>query len=223
MRKFMLLFLMMLVASCVQAPWKTQTAFTCEQIAWLQRQVNTVTPIKTLRDSIHEEFDLPLERIEARSDENDPAIHYVTWTDQRKLTYRATLDAKGQISSIGVDAANTPGDQLLSCLGQPSHYYAYARWEENGPWHRAYLFFPAQGVMAHGSDHWRADNATQPIPAIDGQFPFNELMIVKPQPIEQILTAGWGDYGPRRILQECKPWPGAWEKIEFAYKSSLEQ
>jgi len=225
MRKLWGLIAVLFLAARCQSPQALGPALTCGQIAGLQERIGVAVSPEQLREQIHEEYELPSDQVEIAKRENRDnilAIAYrVSWADKHKLEYMAYLDDQG-IAELRVWKTHTTGDQLLSCLGQPTQYYAYASWEENGPHHRVYLFFPAQGVIAAGSDHWRADNATQPIPLIDGQFPFDDLMIVKPQPMEQLVNIGWGRSGSG-ILAGSKPWLGAWEKIEFAYRSSLEQ
>lgn len=223
-----LIFLLGLpLTSCAYFPRGPEVALTCEQITWLQQQIGITTSPETIRNSVRTAFSLPLEAVRVVHSAVDGTVmnsdeaEFVRWLDQRKLAFVIHLDAQGQVVRIDNSNMRTPGDNLLACLGQPVQYYSYAAWEENGPHHRLHLFFPGRGVIAHGSDHWQGAYK-DPIPAIDGKFPFYDLMIVKPQPLEQLLAKGWGDYGPR-ILQESKPWPGAWEKIEFAYKSSLER
>ncbi len=209
----------LLLAACVNP-----LPISCDQITMLRNQMGVVFSPQDFQQWVRTTYQIPDNAIMATnsimSDRQD-VDSGVRW-QARGTQYDAQF-GKGELLRLSIGKWNaTSGDQLLACLGQPSHYYSYAAWEENGPWHRVYLFFPEQGVFAHGSDHWRGAYK-DPIPAIDGKFPIDALLLVKPGSLEQLLTAGWGDLGPRRILQESKPWPGAWEKIEFAYKSSLEQ
>ncbi len=220
MRRLLFLLPALLLASCVYPPWTTQAALTCEQIAWLQQQVGTIASLDGLRDSIHEEFALPLETIEARAADgtvvNDNATHFVTWTDQRKLTYRAYLDAQGQIIQMGVGDTDTPGDQLFACLGQSSYYYTETTWEEVGPARFIMLFFPLEGVGTKGWQYLRQDvSDPKSIPVVNGQFKFDSFVFVAPQSAEQIMKVGWPGYARENILTLLKPWPGAWAKIEF--------
>lgn len=217
MRKLLLLLPVLLLTSCFFTPGKTRAPFACEHIASLQRQVGTDTSIEALRDSIQGESGLPLERIEARiadgSVVNADATHYVTWTDQRKLTYRAYLHDR-QVIEVRVDNTEMSGGQLLACLGQPEQYYADSSWIEPGPVRDIYLFFPRQGIMAKGRQTFRGKVDLKQIPGVDDQFPFDDLTIVKPQSVEQIVAVGWGDYG-RVMLQKLRPWPGEWVKMEI--------
>jgi hypothetical protein len=224
MRKLWVLVAILFLTACIQLPHAQGPALSCEQVVELKKWIGMVVLPEQLRELIHEEYNLPLARVEIRIVDKaieDGIAYIMSWTDKCKLKYMAYLSDR-EIVKLRIWETSTSGGQLLACLGQPTHYYAYASWEENGPHHRVYLFFPAQGIMAAGSDHWRADNATQPIPLIDDQFPFDDLMIVMPQPMEQIVNIGWGKSGSG-VLAGSKPWPGAWEKIEFAYRSSLEQ
>ena len=217
MRKLWVLVAILFLAACVQLPHAQGPALSCEQIAGLQKQIGMVVSPEQLRELIHEEYELQLDRIEIVTIENRAsslAIAYrVSWTDKRKLSYSAYLDDQG-IVKLRVWETNTPGDQLLACLGQPSQYYADASWVEIGPVRDIHLFFPAQGIWADGRQYFRGDTDTKAIPVVDGQFPFDDLMIVKPQSVEQIINIGWGDSGPE-ILKRCKPWPDDWAKIEF--------
>lgn len=223
-----LIFLLTLpLTSCGYLPRGPEVALTCEQIAWLQQPIGVTTSPEAIRDSVRIAFSLPPEAVRVvhsgadGTAMNSDEAEFVRWLDQRKLGFVIHLDTQGQVARIDTSNMRTPGDNLLACLGQPVQYYSYAAWEENGSSHRLHLCFPEQGICAYGADHWRGVY-TDPLPAINSQFPFYDLMIVKPRPLEQLFVEGWGDYGPR-VLQESKPWPGAWEKIEFAYKSSLER
>ncbi len=216
MRKLWGLVAVLCLAACVQLPHAQGPALSCEQIAGLQKQIGMVVSPEQLRELIHKEYELPLARIEIRIIDkvtDDGIAYIVSWADKHKLEYMAYLGDQG-IVKLRVWETNTPGDQLLACLGQPSQYYADASGVEIGPVRDIHLFFPAQGIWADGRQYFRGDTDTKAIPVVDGQFPFDDLMIVKPQSVEQIINIGGGDSGPE-ILRQCKPWPGDWVKIEF--------
>jgi len=216
MRRLGVLAAILLLAACCPILGTRGPALSCEQIAGLQQRIGMVASPEQLREILHEEYELPMVRIGVRPVDKvtgDGIATIVSWTDKRKLEYMAYLSSQG-VMRMRVWQANTPGDRLLACLGQPTHYYAETSWVETGPVRDLYLFFPTQGTMAVGRQTFRGDTDIKLIPVVDGQFPFKDLMIVQPQSVEQVTNIGWGDYGPE-ILKQLKPWPGDWARIEF--------
>lgn len=214
MRKLLYLAAVLLLAACRH----DGPALSCQQIAFLQDQVGTAVTPADFQQWVSMTYQLPLERITIAPTgavvRRQGMTSGVMW-ESVGLKYGAQF-GEGQLLRVWLSNTDTAGEQLLACLGQPTHYVATSRWEESGPWHSLDLFFPGEGTMAQG---WQAFPATidiTAIPVTDGQFLFKDLMIVKPQSVEQIINLGWGaDASGPEILKQLKPWPGSWAEVEF--------
>lgn len=213
MRKFIYLIALLLLVTCNQ---NDKLSLNCDQIAILRGHVGTAISPHEFQQWVSTTYQQPLNNITimpaAVEVVRQGMVTEVAWQNAG-LQYGAQFGEK-ELLRVWVWKTNTPGDQLLACLGQPTHYFATSALEESGPARSIYLFFPTRGIMVYGWQIFRATIDTKSIPVVDGQFPFQSLMIVKPQSVEQTIEIGWGDFGSD-ILRQLKPWPGDWAKIEF--------
>ena len=207
--------LCLFLTACNPLRHEVGPALTCAQIARFQQLVSQVVSPEELHEQVQQEYGLPADKVDIvtydRPDSELPATNEVRWTAKDKVEYVAYLNDHA-IVRLDVGRINTPGEQLLACLGQPAQYYPVSTWEESGPARNINLLFPAQGVRAGGWQYF--GTSVEAIPPVDGRFPFGKLTIVKPQPIEKMVNVIWRSSGPD-ILAQCKPWPGDWTKLQM--------
>ena len=207
--------LCLLLTACNPLRREVGPALTCAQIARFQQQIGQTASPEQLREQIQQEYGLPADKIGIAAYDNQGSSissgYTVQWTGRDKVEYIVHLEDH-VIVRLYVSRINTPGGQLLACLGQPAQYYPVSTWEESGPARNIHLLFPTQGVRADGWQYFGTPVET--IPPVDGQFPFGHLTIVKPQSVEELVNTIWGKSGPE-VLAQCKPWPGDWTNVQM--------
>ena len=214
MRKFIYAVFILLLVACNHGQ---RPSLGCDQITVLRAQVGAVVSPQEFQQWVSMTYQLPLDDISIAPAAIEVVrrgmVTEVIW-QRDSLQYGAQFGER-ELLRVWVWGTGTSGDQLVACLGEPERYFAYSSGVESGLQRSVDLFFPDLGVLAHGWDYVRP--SVRPLPSLGGGFGFENLVFMKPKPVEQIVNDFWGADSALAadILQRIKPWPGEWAKIEF--------
>jgi hypothetical protein len=135
----------------------------------------------------------------------------VGWKDGENREYFAYMSDE-KVEQLRIWETSMSGEQLVACMGMPSHYFANTGWEQSGPFREVYLFFPNKGIVTSGRQRF-SPSEVKAAPALDSTFSFNEVVLAQPDSIQQLARRVWGEQS-EEILNLVKPWPGGWQAIE---------
>ena len=217
MRKATCLVLVLALVGCYVGDGR----ICCDDIATLLVKIGKGYTPEAFREWVAQTYRLPLESVtvEARPDER---LHVVRW-QKRGVEYSAGLE-QGILMDVGLASGRVSADRVIACLGQPARYRAHYDWNIPGNHLSLDLIFPEQGVLVHG---WRFFRSRPKRPApIKSHFPIRSFFLTQPASVEQILYEIYGGKPSglyEQMLQEYKPWPGAWEDIVIEIDPNLQQ
>lgn len=207
--------LVLLFAGCLEP----DVPISCDKLLAkpLHNYVSKNITLQTAVDIIEESYNLQPEEIHVHEDSNGSWT--ITWFTQ-DVGYGVFSDNGTTLAKVGVafqtESVQPTAGRIVECLEKQPQWYWAAFGSDPRTSDMRYnftMYFPEDGIMAisHGyREHSEIPSMLNPDIRIDG------VAVIQPGSLSGMYQQVWNEnLGSVRDELQPKPWPNAWEAVEF--------
>ena len=208
-------FLVLLFAGCLGP----DVPMSCDKLLAkpLHNYVSKDTTPQILVGIIGDSYNLQPEEIHVHEDENGSWT--ITWFAQ-DVGYGIFSDNGTTLAKIGTDyqteSVQPTAGRIVECLGKQPQWYWAAFGSDPRVSDMRYnftMYFPMDGVIANS--HGYLDRDKVPF-VINPDIRMTGISVVQPGSLSEMYQQLWNEnLGSVRDELQPKPWPNAWETVEF--------